>query len=59
MAGDLKKHEVERLAALALALGWHVEDEQYLDARVEVRLSRVFDAAVLDALGEYFKDEVF
>jgi hypothetical protein len=49
MASSIKKHEVDRLLNVTLALGWELKDEKYDSTGVTVILRRDFSAALLAA----------
>lgn len=47
MAGALKKHEIDRLMNVAVALGWELVQEVYLEDGVKVELKRTLSPELL------------
>jgi len=52
MPYSIKKHEVDRLLNVTVALGWELKDEKYDDTGVTVVLRRDLPPALLKASGE-------
>jgi len=52
MAYSIKKHEVDRLLNVAVALGWSLEEESYAGPEITVRLVRKLSPELLKAAGE-------
>jgi len=47
MAGQYKKHEVDRLMNVAVVLGWELVQEIYLEDGVKVELKRTLPPELL------------
>jgi hypothetical protein len=47
MAGQYKKHEVDRLMNVAVVLGWELVQEIYLEDGVKVELKRTLTPELL------------
>jgi len=47
MAGLLKRHEIDRLMNVAVALGWELVQEVFLEDGVKVELKRTLPAELL------------
>ena len=52
MAYSIKKHEVDRLLNVAVALGWTLEQESYAGAEITVKLVKKLSDELLKAAGE-------
>lgn len=49
---SIKKHEVDRLLNVAVALGWSLEQESYAGAEITVKLIKKLAPELLKAAGE-------
>ena len=52
----LKRHEVDRLLAMVVVLGWELVFEEYLDDGAAVTLRRIIPKELLDVVNEVEKE---
>lgn len=52
MKYSIKKHEVDRLLNVVVALGWSLEEESYAGSEITVKLIKKIAPELLKAAGE-------
>ena len=52
MAYSIKKHEVDRLCNVLVVLGWTIEDENYGDRDITLKIRKELSVELLAAAGE-------
>jgi hypothetical protein len=52
MAYSIKKHEVDRLASVLVALGWVIKEERHENNGITLVIHKSFSEALLRAAGE-------
>ena len=52
MAYSIKKHEVDRLASVLVALGWVIKEERHENNGITLVIHKSFSEALLRASGE-------
>jgi len=53
MGYSIKKHEVDRLVAVLVVMGWELKEERYETSGVTLVIHREIPAALLKAAGEF------
>ena len=56
MTYSFKRHEVDRLLAMTVVLGWQLESEEYLEDGARVTLRRIIPKELLDVANEAEKE---
>lgn len=52
MPYSIKKHEVDRLSSMLVALGWEIKEERYENSGITLVIHRTIPEALLKAAGE-------